>query len=50
MIKVAGGLYLLFLAYKAFRSAASAHDIEATTLAGQIAARFVILPVASRFR
>lgn len=34
VIKVAGGLYLLWLAYKAFRSAASAHDIEATTLSG----------------
>jgi amino acid exporter len=34
VIKIAGGLYLLWLAYKAFRSAASAHDIEATTLSG----------------
>lgn len=34
VIKVAGGLYLLWLALKAFRSAASAHDIEATTLDG----------------
>jgi amino acid exporter len=33
-IKVGGGLYLLWLAYKAFRSAASKHDIEATTFAG----------------
>lgn len=33
-IKIAGGLYLLWLAYKSFQSAASAHDIEATTLAG----------------
>jgi threonine/homoserine/homoserine lactone efflux protein len=33
-IKVAGGLYLLFLAYKACRAAASAHDIEAKALAG----------------
>jgi threonine/homoserine/homoserine lactone efflux protein len=32
VIKVAGGLYLLWLAYKAFRSAASRHDIEARTL------------------
>jgi amino acid exporter len=32
-IKVAGGLYLLWLAYKAFRSAASKHDIEARALA-----------------
>ena len=29
-IKIAGGLFLLWLAYKAFRSAASAHDINAT--------------------
>jgi threonine/homoserine/homoserine lactone efflux protein len=34
LIKIAGGLYLLWLAYKAFRSAASAHDISATTLSG----------------
>ena len=34
IIKIAGGLYLLWLAYKAFRSAASAHDIQATTLSG----------------
>lgn len=34
LIKIAGGLYLLWLAYKAFRSAASAHDIHATTLSG----------------
>jgi amino acid exporter len=34
VIKIAGGLYLLWLAYKSFRSAASAHDIEATTLPG----------------
>ncbi len=33
-IKVFGGLYLLWLAYKAFRSAASSHDIEAKELAG----------------
>lgn len=33
-IKVAGGLYLLWLAYKAFRSAASRHDIEAKALGG----------------
>jgi threonine/homoserine/homoserine lactone efflux protein len=32
IIKIAGGLYLLWLAYKAFRSAASAHAISATTL------------------
>jgi threonine efflux protein len=34
IIKIAGGLYLLWLAYKSFRSAASAHDIEALRLAG----------------
>lgn len=33
-IKILGGLYLLWLAYKAFRSAASSHDIEAKELAG----------------
>jgi threonine efflux protein len=31
-IKIAGGLYLLWLAYKAFRSAASTRDVSATTL------------------
>lgn len=31
-IKIVGGLYLLWLAYKSFRSAALAGDIEATTL------------------
>ncbi len=31
-IKIAGGLYLLWLAYKAFRSAASTHEVTATTL------------------
>lgn len=34
LVKVAGGLYLLWLAYKAFRSAASPHDVEARSLAG----------------
>jgi threonine/homoserine/homoserine lactone efflux protein len=34
IIKIVGGLYLLWLAYKAFRSAASAHDIDAKVLAG----------------
>ncbi len=33
-IKIAGGLYLLWLAYKSFRSALSAHDVEAVELAG----------------
>ncbi|MPZ33008.1 MAG: LysE family translocator [Rhodospirillales bacterium] len=32
VIKIAGGLYLLWLACKAFRSAASAREISATTL------------------
>ncbi len=31
-IKIAGGLYLLWLAFRAFRSAASAHEISTTTL------------------
>ena len=35
VIKIVGGLYLLWLSYKSFRSAASAHDIEARTLAGE---------------
>jgi amino acid exporter len=30
-IKIVGGLYILWLAYKAFRSAASAHDMATTT-------------------
>lgn len=34
IIKLFGGLYLLWLAYKAFRSAASKHDLEAAELAG----------------
>ncbi|MEM7722713.1 MAG: LysE family transporter [Pseudomonadota bacterium] len=34
LIKIFGGLYLLWLAYEAFRSAASAHDIDAAELAG----------------
>lgn len=33
-IKIFGGLYLLWLAYKSFKSAASDHDIEAKELAG----------------
>lgn len=33
-IKIVGGLYLLWLAYKAFRSATSAQEIAATRLAG----------------
>lgn len=33
-IKIAGGCYLLWLAFKAFKSAASAHDIEAKSLSG----------------
>lgn len=32
VIKIVGGLYLLWLAVKAFRAAASPHSIEATTL------------------
>ena len=34
VIKIVGGLFLLWLAYKAFKSAASTHDIEAKELAG----------------
>ncbi|MCK0095194.1 LysE family transporter [Yoonia sp. F2084L] len=34
VIKIFGGAYLLWLAYKAFKSAASPHDIEAKELAG----------------
>jgi len=33
-IKIFGGLYLLWLAYKSFKSAASGHDIEARELEG----------------
>ncbi len=33
-IKVFGGIYLLWLAYKSFKSAASRHDIDAKELAG----------------
>lgn len=32
VIKIVGGLYLLWLAYKSFRAAASRHDIEAVAL------------------
>ena len=38
-IKIAGGLYLLWLAYKSFRAAASRHDIEARTLSGALSPR-----------
>lgn len=34
VIKILGGLYLLWLAFKALRSAAVSHDIEAKELAG----------------
>lgn len=34
LIKILGGAYLLWLAYKSFRSAFSAHDIEAKALTG----------------
>ncbi len=33
-IKIFGGMYLLWLAYKSFKSAASRHDLEAKELAG----------------
>jgi threonine/homoserine/homoserine lactone efflux protein len=42
MIKVAGGLYLLWLAYKAFRSAAATHDLKATTVSEAGAFRYFI--------
>ncbi|MCZ4280159.1 LysE family transporter [Kiloniella laminariae] len=35
VIKIGGGLYLLWLAYKAFRASSSKHDISATALAGE---------------
>jgi amino acid exporter len=34
VIKIAGGLYLIWLAYKSFKSASSSQDIEARELAG----------------
>lgn len=34
IIKTVGGLYLLWLAFKAFRSAASSHDLEAKAISG----------------
>jgi amino acid exporter len=40
VIKIAGGSYLLWLAYKSFRSAASRHDIEARTLEGSTISPF----------
>lgn len=40
VIKIAGGSYLLWLAYKSFRSAASKYDIEARTLAGSTLSPF----------
>ncbi len=35
IIKIVGGVFLLWLAWKAFRSATSRHDIEARTLEGE---------------
>jgi len=40
VIKIAGGLYLLWLSYKSFRSAASTYDVEATTLSGSTRSAF----------
>ncbi len=40
LIKIFGGVYLLWLAYKSFKSAASTHDIEAKELAGGRRTRF----------
>ncbi len=34
-IKIVGGLYLLWLAYKSFRAAAARHDLEARTVDGE---------------
>jgi amino acid exporter len=34
VIKIGGGAYLLWLAYKSFRSAAAKHDLETRTLGG----------------
>ncbi len=39
-IKIFGGLYLLWLAYKSFKSAMSRHDLEAGELAGGNRTRF----------
>ncbi len=39
VIKVAGGLYLLWLAYRSFRAAASKHDLIAKPLAGKRSTR-----------
>ncbi|MEE9453707.1 MAG: LysE family translocator [Paracoccaceae bacterium] len=39
-IKVFGGAYLLWLAYKSFKSAASRHDIEAKELSGGVRSPF----------
>lgn len=39
-IKIFGGIYLLWLAYKAFKSASSDHDIEAKALEGGPRSRF----------
>jgi amino acid exporter len=39
VIKITGGCYLLWLAYKAFRSAVSKHDIEVRMLANAPASR-----------
>lgn len=35
-IKVVGGVYLIWLAYKSFKSAASAHDLEAKKLGQEV--------------
>lgn len=39
VIKIAGGLYLLWLGYKSLRAVASVHEIEASTLAGSALSR-----------
>ena len=45
IIKIVGGLYLLYLAYKSFRAAASHQDLQATKLNGSIPS-----PIAYYFR
>ncbi len=49
-IKIFGGLYLLWLAYKSFKSAISRHDIEAEELAGGDARRLGISSADTSFR
>lgn len=50
VIKIGGGLYLLWLAYKAFNSAAPAHDLDAKELTGGRRTPTVTFCAASPFR